>query len=139
MKKVIHRIGRTCLFGALAFAGGAVATVAGSHTARATSEEESPYAAMAQLGRVLVTVENEYVEPVERSKIVSGAIDGMVSGLDPHSSYMAPQDFALFQSDTEGEFGGVGLTVDSRNDVLTVIAPIEGSPASGRCSASRPW
>jgi carboxyl-terminal processing protease len=84
---------------------------------------------MAQLGRVLVTVENEYVEPVERAKIVSGGIEGMVAGLDPHSSYMPPQDFALFQSDTEGEFGGVGIEVDARNDILTVIAPIEGSPA----------
>jgi carboxyl-terminal processing protease len=84
---------------------------------------------MAQLGRVLVTVENEYVEPVDRGKMVKGAIEGMVAGLDPHSSYMPPQDFALFQSDTQGEFGGVGVEVDARNDVITVIAPIEGSPA----------
>jgi carboxyl-terminal processing protease len=120
---------RTSGFALLAFAGGAATTVAGSHSARATSGDESPYAAMAQLGRVLVTVENEYVEPVDRAKIVNGAIDGMVAGLDPHSGYMSPQDFALFQSDTEGEFGGVGLEVDARGDVLTVIAPIEGSPA----------
>ncbi len=113
----------------MAFAGGAAATIASSRTARATSQDESPYGAMAQLGRVLVTVENEYVEPVERAKIVNGAIEGMVAGLDPHSSYMTPQDFALFQSDTEGEFGGVGLEVDARSDVITVIAPIEGSPA----------
>ena len=125
----VNKLIRVTSFSALAFAGGAVATVAGSHTAQATSQDESPYAAMAQLGRVLVTVENEYVEPVDRTKIVNGAIEGMVAGLDPHSSYMSPQDFALFQSDTEGEFGGVGLEVDARNDVLTVIAPIEGSPA----------
>jgi carboxyl-terminal processing protease len=104
-------------------------TLVGSHSARATSQEDSPYGAMAQLGRVLVTVENEYVEPVDRAKIVNGAIEGMVSGLDPHSSYMPAQDFALFQSDTEGAFGGVGIEVDARNDILTVIAPIEGSPA----------
>jgi carboxyl-terminal processing protease len=129
VKKRIQSVARTGLFAALAFAGGAVATLADSRTARATSQDESPYAAMAQLGRVLVTVENEYVEPVERAKIVNGAIEGMVAGLDPHSGYMAPQDFALFQSDTEGEFGGVGIEVDARNDVLTVIAPIEGTPA----------
>jgi carboxyl-terminal processing protease len=101
----------------------------GTRDARATSLDDGPYAAMNQLGRVLVTVENEYVEPVERTKLVNGAIDGMVAGLDPHSSYMSPQDFALFQSDTQGEFGGVGIEVDAKNDVLTVIAPIEGSPA----------
>jgi carboxyl-terminal processing protease len=125
----VNKLIRVTGFSALAFAGGAAATIAGSHTARATSQDESPYAAMAQLGRVLVTVENEYVEPVDRTKIVNGAIDGMVAGLDPHSSYMAPQDFALFQSDTEGEFGGVGLLVDARDEVITVLAPIEGSPA----------
>ena len=114
----------------VAFIGGAATTLVGSfHSARATSQDESPYGAMAQLGRVLVTVENEYVEPVDRGKMVNGAIEGMVAGLDPHSSYMPPQDFSLFQSDTQGEFGGVGIEVDARNDILTVIAPIEGSPA----------
>ena len=68
----------------------------------------------ADLGRVLVTVENEYVEPVDRGKTVNGAIEGMVAGLDPHSSYMTPQDFALFQSDTQGEVGGVGVEVEAR-------------------------
>jgi len=125
----VNKLIRTTSFAVLAFAGGAASTIAGSRTARATSQDESPYAAMAQLGRVLVTVENEYVEPVERAKIVNGAIEGMVAGLDPHSSYMTPQDFSLFQSDTVGEFGGVGLEVDARSDVITVIAPIEGSPA----------
>jgi carboxyl-terminal processing protease len=120
---------RVAGFALVAFAGGAAATLLQGGIARATSQEESPYAAMGQLGRVLVTVENEYVEPVDRAKLVNGAIEGMVAGLDPHSSYMPAQDFALFQSDTQGEFGGVGIEVDARDDVLTVIAPIEGSPA----------
>ncbi len=128
-KHLCTSLARTAGFALVAFAGGAATTLAGSHPAGAASQEESPYAAMGQLGRVLVTVENEYVEPVDRGTIVNGAIEGMVSGLDPHSSYMPPQDFALFQSDTQGEFGGVGIEVDARNDVITVIAPIEGSPA----------
>jgi carboxyl-terminal processing protease len=115
---------RTLFFTAVAFAGGAMVT-----HASATSREESPYAAMGQLGRVLVMIENEYVEPVERAKMVNGAIEGMVAGLDPHSSYMPPQDFSLFESDTQGQFGGVGIEVDARGEMLTVIAPIEGSPA----------
>ncbi len=124
-----RRLARISFLSLVAFAGGAAATLAGSHAARATSQDQSPYAAMGQLGRVLVTVENEYVEPVDRTKLVSGAIEGMVSGLDPHSSFMPPQEFSLFESDTQGEFGGVGIEVDARTDVITVLAPIEGSPA----------
>ena len=78
---------------------------------------------------MLVQVENHYVDPVEREKLVEGAIKGMVENLDPHSAYMPPEEWRQFQGDTEGKFGGVGLEVDGRNDKLIVIAPIEGSPA----------
>ncbi len=108
-----------------AFAGGAAV---GSFSF-ATTRQESPYGDFGQLGRVLVLVENQYVEPVDHRRIVEGAVKGMVRELDPHSAYMPPEDFRLFQSDTEGKFGGVGVEVDLRDDVITVIAPIEGSPA----------
>lgn len=98
-------------------------------SAFATPGEHSPFHIISQLGRVLVLIENEYVDVVERSRLVEGAIRGMVSELDPHSSYLAAEDFATFKNDTEGEFGGVGVEVDFRNDTVTVIAPIEGSPA----------
>ncbi|WP_242515631.1 S41 family peptidase [Sorangium cellulosum] len=109
-----------------AFAGGA----ATSHLAGASTQAQSPYAPFAQLARVLVLVENQYVEPAQRSKIIEGAIKGMVAELDPHSAYMNAAEFALFQEDTGGTFGGVGIEVDTRDDVITVIAPIEGSPAA---------
>src|SRR5260221_8965136 len=89
----------------------------------ATSRDDSPYNDFGQLGRVLVLVENQYVEPVDHKKVVEGAIKGMVHELDPHSAYMPPEDFRLFQSDTEGKFGGVGVEVDLRDDAITVIAP----------------
>src|SRR5579883_3369492 len=110
-----------------AFAGGACATALGGavHAARG----DAPYSAVEQFGRVLVEVENEYVDPVDRAKLVSGAIRGMVAELDPHSSYMAPEEFSAFESDTEGQFGGIGIEVETRNDQLIVLAPIEGSPA----------
>jgi len=82
-----------------------------------------------QLGRVLALVEKEYVDPNDRSRLLEGAIKGMVAELDPHSAYMPPTDFSIFESDTEGQFGGIGVEVDLRGDVVTVIAPIEGSPA----------
>jgi carboxyl-terminal processing protease len=98
-------------------------------SAHATPQEESPYAATLMMGRVLAQVENSYVEPVERTRLVNGAIKGMVEELDPHSSFLPPQEFTVFQDDTEGKFGGVGVEVDARADAITVIAPIEGSPA----------
>jgi carboxyl-terminal processing protease len=82
-----------------------------------------------QVGRVLVQIENNYVDPVDRTRLVEGAIKGMIEELDPHSQYMPHEDFSIFQSETEGQFGGVGIEVESRGDLLTVIAPIEGSPA----------
>jgi carboxyl-terminal processing protease len=91
---------------------------------------DDPYAIVDQLGRVLVQIENEYVDPVERSKLVTGAIKGMVSELDPHSSYMTPDEFRAFESDTEGQFGGIGIEVEAKNGQLVVLAPIDGSPAA---------
>jgi len=101
----------------------------GTRSAGATSHDQSPYAMVSQVGRVLVQIENNYVDPVDRKRITEGAIKGMVEELDPHSQYMSPEDYALFQGETEGQFGGVGIEVESREDALTVIAPIEGSPA----------
>ena len=116
---------RLALLTAAAFAGGALT----AHLARATPAKESPYEMLEQLSRVLVLIENEYVEPVDRQRLVEGAIKGMVAELDPHSGYLPPQDWAIFQSDTEGKFGGIGVEVDFREEYVMVIAPIEGSPA----------
>lgn len=116
------RIGLLTLF---SFTGGVVAAEA----AAASPPEQSPYSFLRQLARVLVLVENEYVEPVDRNRLLEGSIKGMVAELDPHSAYLAPEDYKIFQSDTKGEFGGIGVEVDFRNEMVTVIAPIEGSPA----------
>ncbi len=115
------------LFTGAAFLSGATW---GSKSSLATTHDDSPYAAVAQLARVLVQVENNYVDPVDRQKLLNGAIKGMVDGLDPHSSYMTSEDFDAFENETEGQFGGLGIEVDMRGDRLTVLAPIEGSPAA---------
>lgn len=109
-----------------AFAGG---LLLGGLRAEATPAAQNPYEALNQVGRVLVQVENNYVDPAPREKLVEGAIKGMVEALDPHSNYLPPDEWKQFQSDTEGKFGGVGIEVDGRNEKLIVIAPIEGSPA----------
>jgi carboxyl-terminal processing protease len=108
-----------------AFAGGAVTT----QIVHARTQSTSPYNPFDQLSWVLVLVENHYVDPAQRTKIVEGAIKGMVAELDPHSAYMDPKEYALFQSDTEGKFGGIGVEVDFRDERVTVLAPMEGSPA----------
>jgi carboxyl-terminal processing protease len=101
----------------------------GARSSAATPRDGSPYAVVGQLARVLVQVENDYVDPVDRTKLLNGAIKGMVEGLDPHSAYLPADEFQVFQSETEGQFGGVGIEVDARGDELTIVAPIEDSPA----------
>jgi carboxyl-terminal processing protease len=108
-----------------AFAGGAWT----ASLSRASVGDQSPYDVIGQLSRVLVLIENEYVDAVDRDRLLNGAIKGMVAELDPHSSYLPPRDFTVLQDDTRGEFAGIGVEVDFRNDRVTVISPIEGSPA----------
>lgn len=122
-------IARVCL-GAVALA--SVSFLGGvffSGTARARPGDQSPYAVVEQLARVLTIVENEYVDTVERDRLITGAIKGMVAELDPHSAYLPPEENALFLSDTEGKFGGVGVEVELREEQVIVLAPIEGGPA----------
>lgn len=123
----LGKIVRPALLAVCAFAGGACATTFGGGVRNARGD--TPFAAIEQLGRVLVEVENDYVDPVDRAKLVDGAIKGMVEGLDPHSSYMPAEEFTAFENDTQGEFGGIGIEVENRNDQLIVLSPIEGSPA----------
>ncbi len=113
------------LLTASAFAGGAVV----ARSSHAELGGGSPYAVVDQLARILVLIENEYVDAVDRDRLLVGAIKGMVAELDPHSSYLPARDFAVLQDDTRGEFAGIGVEVDFRNDRVTVISPIEGSPA----------
>jgi len=122
-----YRLAKAVVIPACAFLGGACANGLGGGGRSARGD--TPFAAVEQLGRVLVEVENDYVDPVDREKLVNGAIKGIVSELDPHSSYMPPDEFQAFESDTQGEFGGIGIEVETRSDELIVLAPIEGGPA----------
>ncbi len=119
---------RLALLSALAASFGAGALV--SRRADADPPRASPYRRLGVLSQVMAHIENSYVDPVNEDRLVDGAIRGMVSSLDPHSSYLNPEEYALLESDTAGEFGGVGVEIDARGDYLTVIAPIPNSPAS---------
>ena len=95
----------------------------------ATRGNDDPFAFLGELGRVLAATERYYVEPVGRQRLLEGALRGMVEKLDPHSAWLDTREYQELVQETEGKFGGVGIEVDLRSDVLTVIAPIEGGPA----------
>lgn len=78
---------------------------------------------------VLSQLEKNYVEPVDSTKLVDGALQGMVNTLDPHSAYMPPDVYREIQVDTKGEFGGLGIQIGMKDNRLVVISPIEGTPA----------
>jgi carboxyl-terminal processing protease len=90
---------------------------------------QDTYEKLKIFSEVLSLVENSYVEEVDSQKLVYGAIRGMMKELDPHSSFMTADMFKEMQVDTKGEFGGLGITIGTKNDILTVIAPIEDTPA----------
>ncbi len=79
---------------------------------------------------VLTIVKRSYVEEVSIKELVYGAIEGMLASLDPHSGFMSPEIYKEMKVDTTGEFGGLGIEISLRDGVLTIIAPIEDTPAS---------
>ncbi len=78
---------------------------------------------------VFQEVKANYVEPVDTNKLMDGAISGMLSSLDPHSSYLDARDFEQLRTQTEGEYGGLGLSVTMEDGAVKVIAPTAGTPA----------
>ena len=74
-------------------------------------------------------VESSYVEEVQSNKLIEGAIQGMLKNLDPHSSYLPLDSYKEMKVETEGEFGGLGIEITIRNNVLTIVTPIEDTPA----------
>ncbi len=116
------------LLWALAGATGAMAVSAGA--ALAVPAKHSPYRKLNIFTRVLSYVENNYVEDVDQDKLIYGAIKGMLDTLDPHTSFMDPAQYRDMKSETTGQFGGVGIEVEVRDNVLTIMATIEGTPAA---------
>lgn len=78
---------------------------------------------------VLAIVKKSYVEEVDTKKLVYGAINGMLTSLDPHSSFMPPETYKEMKIDTKGSFGGLGIEITVKEGILTVISPIEDTPA----------
>jgi carboxyl-terminal processing protease len=97
-----------------------------AHEASATG---SDYEDLKLFTEVLNTVKRNYVEDVETKKLVYDALHGMLRSLDPHSDFLTPESFKEMKVETKGEFGGLGIQISIKDGVLTIIAPIEDTPA----------
>jgi carboxyl-terminal processing protease len=94
-----------------------------------SAKGEETYKGLKLFSDVIELVEESYVDPVDSKEMIENAIQGMVHSLDPHSSLLPPDDFKELQLDTQGEFTGIGISITMRNGFVTVISPIEGTPA----------
>src|ERR1700682_5976136 len=98
--------------------------------AQAARDPAGPYKKLDVFSHVLSLIENNYVEQVDETRLLYGAIEGMVRTLDPHSTFMDPRSYASLKQETEGEYGGVGLELTTRGDDVVVVAPLDDTPAS---------
>lgn len=120
------RIFRWTLLGVLTLA----ITILGPGVYRVLSDNRTDtFEGLKVFSDVISIVEKQYVDEVESKKLIENAIQGMVGSLDPHSSLLTPESYKELQIDTQGEFTGIGIHVTMRDNLVTVISPIEGTPA----------
>ena len=96
---------------------------------RVSAEDKNVYENLQVFSDVLDYVKENYVEEVENEELIEGAISGMLRTLDPHSSYLDPDAYKELQVETKGSFGGIGIEITIRDGFLTVVSPLEGTPA----------
>jgi len=114
----------------MAAAIGALAFLALPQAAPAQSNSSETYRLLNLFGEIFERVRTDYVEGTEDRKLIEDAINGMLTSLDPHSSYMPPKSFRDMQVQTRGEFGGLGIEVTMENGFVKVVSPIDDTPAA---------
>ena len=120
---------------ALAAIGGTLAGIVltsqftGPLIAQETAKTKSTYEQLDLFGDIFERIRSAYVEEVDEEKLIRSAINGMLTSLDPHSSYLPPEDFNNMQVQTRGEFGGLGIEVTQENGFVKVVSPIDDTPA----------
>lgn len=107
----------------------ALGLVVGKSLAQKASGVGEAYESLKVFTDALSMIQKNYVEKVNSKDLVYGAMKGMLEGLDPHSSFMNPDTFKEMQVDTKGEFGGLGIEITMKDGILTVVSPIEDTPA----------
>ncbi|WP_371038147.1 S41 family peptidase [Rhodosalinus sp. FB01] len=112
-------------------AAGIVATtqVAGPLLAQESERSTSVYEQLDLFGDIFERIRAQYVEEVDEGELIEAAINGMLTSLDPHSSYLSPEDAADMRVQTRGEFGGLGIEVTQEDGFVKVVSPIDGTPA----------
>ncbi|MBI1736452.1 MAG: S41 family peptidase [Candidatus Rokubacteria bacterium] len=101
----------------------------GGSAASKSANGGATYEQLRLFTEVLSIVQNQYVDEVPPKELIYSAIKGTLRGLDPHSSFLDPESYREMQVETSGSFGGLGIEITLKDDVLTVVAPIEGTPA----------
>ncbi|MEO9683570.1 MAG: S41 family peptidase [Tateyamaria sp.] len=111
---------------------GVVATtqIAGPLLAQESAANSNVYEQLDLFGDIFERIRGQYVEEVDPGDLIEAAIDGMLTSLDPHSSYLSPKDAAAMQVQTRGEFGGLGIEVTQEEGFIKVVSPIDGTPAA---------
>lgn len=92
-------------------------------------QREKTYRQLEVFSNILSILQENYVEEIDTQQAVDGAIRGLLLTLDPHSSYLTPEEFQELQEETSGSFSGVGIEITIKDGILTVVSPIEGTPA----------
>jgi carboxyl-terminal processing protease len=92
-------------------------------------EREETYRQLELFANVLSMLQENYVEPINTKDLIEGAISGLLLSLDPHSSYLKPENFQDLKDETQGSFTGIGIEITMRENILTIVSPIEGTPA----------
>lgn len=110
---------------------GVVATtqIAGPLLAQEAAKSSNVYEQLDLFGDIFERIRAQYVEEVDPGELIEAAIDGMLTSLDPHSSYLSPDDAAQMRVQTRGEFGGLGIEVTQEEGFVKVVSPIDGTPA----------
>ena len=103
--------------------------LAGQWVPNVSAVPRQDYESLEAFTNILSIVRKNYVEEVETKNLVNGAINGMLNSLDPHSAYLTPELYKDLQMDTQGRFGGLGIEITVKGGVLTVVSPIEDTPA----------
>ncbi len=124
--QVLSRLLRARGTTVLALAGVVVLVACGVRGAASSSDSD----AAGTITEVMKRVERDYVVPVDRTKLVNKALNGMLSGLDPHSGYLDPVEYERLKSDMEGRFAGLGMQITEQNGLPQVLAPIDDTPAA---------
>jgi carboxyl-terminal processing protease len=125
----LNKIRKAALIWIVVLAVAAMGISVGRLSANSVNAAAEGYEDLKTFTEVLSMIKKHYVEEVKTKDLVYAAIKGMLNSLDPHSSFMPPEEYKEMQVETKGEFGGLGIQIGMKDNTLTVIAPIEDTPA----------